>query len=200
MSQFYISSLCCLYLVTICCYALVRRKLKPESAIPQLSWLCMSAILGTVTGSCTLWSSPLTLYSFVEYLMLDDGGYLNALLPADFTPSTSDHLFWDWNLDLFLSALRLAVINGRFSRHRQFFGNTSMSPDRWILSIVWPQHIYSHLLVCTLVPWFPFSSSVGDLASVNDIHQWPVIRRWTAMFNLDTYIHIVGLVLVPVFV
>ena len=45
------------------------------------------------------------------------------------------------------------------------------------------------------VPWFPFSLSVGDLASVNGIHQWPVIRRWTTMFNLDTYIHIVGHVL-----
>ena len=51
-----------------------------------------------------------------------------------------------------------------------FFGNTSMSPDRWILSSVRPQHIYLHLLVCTLVPWFPFSLSVGDLASVNSIH------------------------------
>ena len=96
-----ILSLCCLHLVTIRRYALVRRKLKPESAIPQLSWLCMSAIPGTVTGSCTLWSSPSTLYSFTEYLVLDDGGCLNSLLPADFIPSTLDHLFWDWNLESF---------------------------------------------------------------------------------------------------
>ena len=75
-----------------------------------------------VTGSCTLWSSPSTLSSFVEYLMLDDGGCLNALLPVDFIPLTLDHLFWDWNLDSCLSALRLAVISGRFSRHRQFLG------------------------------------------------------------------------------
>ena len=88
-----ISSLCCLHSVTIHHYALVRRNLKPESTIPQLSWLCMSAIPGTVTGSCTLWSSPSTLYSSAEYLVLDDGGCLNALLPADFIPSTSDHLF-----------------------------------------------------------------------------------------------------------
>ena len=80
------------------------------------------------------------------------------------------------------------------------FGNTSMSPDRWILSSVQPQHIYSHLLVCTLVPWFPFSLSVGDLAFVNGIHQWPVIRRWTTMFDLDTSIHIVWHVLVAVYV
>ena len=78
------------------------------------------------------------------------------------------------------------------------FGNTSMSLDRWILSSVWPQHIYSHLLVCTLVPWFPFSLLVGDLASVNGIHQWPLIRRWTTMFDLDTSICIVVHVLVAV--
>ena len=102
-------------------YALVQRKLKPESSIPQLSWLCMSAIPGTVTGLCTLWSSPSRLYSFVEYLVLDDGGCLNALLPAYFIPSTLDHLFWDRNLESCLSALRLVVISGRFSRHRQIW-------------------------------------------------------------------------------
>ena len=73
-----------------------------------------------------------------------------------------------------------------------------MSPDRWILSSVLPQHIYSHLWVCTLVPWFPFSLSVGDLASVNGIHQWLVIRRWTTMFDHDTSIHIVWHVLLVV--
>ena len=99
MSQFFILSLCYLHSVTIHLYALVRRKLKPESAIPQFSWLCMSAIPGT--GSSTLWSSPSTLYNFAEYLMLDDGGCLNALLLVDFVPSTSDHLLWDWNLESF---------------------------------------------------------------------------------------------------
>ena len=73
-----------------------------------------------------------------------------------------------------------------------------MSPDRWILSSVQPQHIYSHLLVFTIVPWFPFSLLMGDLASINGIHQWPVIRRWTHMLDLDTSIHIVGHVLVVV--
>ena len=77
------------------------------------------------------------------------------------------------------------------------FGNTSLSPDQWILKSVWPQHIYSHLLVCTLVPWFPFSLLVGYLMSVNGIHQWPIIRQWTTMFDLDTFIHIVGHVLIP---
>ena len=69
-----------------------------------------------------LWLSPSTLYNLAEYLMLDDGECLNALLPADFIPSTSDHLFWDWNLESFFSALRLAVISGRFSHHRQSLG------------------------------------------------------------------------------
>ena len=73
-----------------------------------------------------------------------------------------------------------------------------MFPNRWILSSVWPQHIYSHLLDCTVVPWFPFSLSVGDLASINSIHQWPVIRWWTTMFDLDTFIHIIGHVLIAV--
>ena len=122
MSLFCISSLCCLYSVTISFYALVRRKLKPELAIPQLSCLCMSAIPGTVTGLCTLWSSPSTLYNFAEYLMLDDEGYLNSLLQVNFIPSTSHHLFWDRNLESCLSSLRLAVISGRFSSHRQSLG------------------------------------------------------------------------------
>ena len=101
MSQFCILSLCCFYSVTIRRYALVRRKLKPELAIPQLSWLCMSSIPSTITCSCTLWSSPSTLYIFVEYLVLDDVGCLNSLLLADFIPLTSDHLLWDRNLESF---------------------------------------------------------------------------------------------------
>ena len=101
MSQFCISSLCCLHSITIHLYALVQRKLKAESAIPQLSWLCMSAIPGTIIGSCTSCSSPSTLYSIVEYLVLVDGGCLNALLPVDSIPSTSDHLLWDRSLESF---------------------------------------------------------------------------------------------------
>ena len=73
-----------------------------------------------------------------------------------------------------------------------------MSPDRWILSSFQPQHIYSHLLVWTLVHWFPFSLLVRYLTSINGIHQWLVIRRWTTMFDLDTSIHIVGHVLIVV--
>ena len=54
-------------------------------------------------------------------LVLDDEGCINSLLPVDFIPSTLDHLFWDRNLESFLSALRLAVISGRFSHHRKFW-------------------------------------------------------------------------------
>ena len=149
MSQFCILSICCLQSVTIHLYALVRRKLKPESAIPQLSWLCMSAIPSTVTGSCTLWSSPSTLDKFAEYLMLDDGGCLNALLPTDSIPSTSDHLFWDRSLESF-ECLKTYSHQWYVLSPSTVFGNTSMSPDRWILSSVRPQHIYSHLLDCTV--------------------------------------------------
>ena len=81
-------------------------------------------------------------------------------------------------------------------------GSLAMEIHQWPLiegsSQVFKLNIYSHLLVFTLVPWFPFSLSVGDLASVNGIHQWPVIRRWTTMFDLDTSIHIVGNVLISV--
>ena len=105
MSQFCILSLCYLHSVTIFLYALVQRNLKPELAIPQFSWLCMSTIPGTITGSCTLWLSPSTLYSFAEYLMLDDEGCINALLLVDFIPSTLYHLFWDMNLESFFECL-----------------------------------------------------------------------------------------------
>ena len=82
-------------------YAIVRRKLKLELAIPQLSSLCMSVVPGTVTYLCTSCSSSSTLYIIVEYLMLVDGGFLNSLLPMNSIPSTSDHLFWNSILESF---------------------------------------------------------------------------------------------------
>ena len=48
-----------------------------------------------IKGLCTLWLSPSTLYNFIEYLMLYDGGFLNSLLLADSILSTSDNLLWD---------------------------------------------------------------------------------------------------------
>ena len=46
----------------------------------------------------------------------------------------------------------------------------------------------------TLIPIL----SVGDLTSINGIHQWPIIRWWNNMFDLETSIHIVVYVLVVV--
>ena len=88
-----------LLFVTIHLYVLVQRKLKHESSIPQLSWHCMSVIPGTVTGSCTSCLSSSTLYIIAEYPVLVDGGFLNALLPANSIPSTSNHLFWNKSLE-----------------------------------------------------------------------------------------------------
>ena len=119
--NFCISSLCCLHSITILLSAIVWRKLKPELVISRFSWLCMLVIPGTNTVSCTLWSIPSTLYSLDEYLMLDDEGCINSLLPLYFIPSTSDNLFWDRNLESFFSALRLAVISGRFYHHQHFW-------------------------------------------------------------------------------
>ena len=48
------------------------------------------------------------------------------------------------------------------------------------------------------VPWFPLSLSMGYLASFNGRHQWSVIRRWTIMFDLDTFIHMIRYELVAV--
>ena len=59
----------------------------------------------------------------------------------------------------------------------------------------------THILTLVILhygPWFPFSLSAGDLASINDLHQWLVIKWWTTMFDLNTSIHIVGHVLVAV--
>ena len=55
-------------------------------------------------------------------------------------------------------------------------------------------HLFT-LVRLHFVPWFPLSLSLGDLVSVNGIHQWPIIRWWTTMFDLDTSICIVGHVL-----
>ena len=49
---------------------------------------------------------------------------------------------------------------------------------------VWPQHMYSHLLDCTLVPWFPFSLSMGDLGYVNGIH----VTSMTGNQTVDYYV------------
>ena len=86
----------------------------------------------TGTGLSTLWSSPSTLYSFVEYLMLDDGGCLNALLPSDFIPSTPDHL----ESRVIFECLETCSHQWQVLSPSTVFENTLMSPNRWILSSV----------------------------------------------------------------
>ena len=159
MSQFCILSLCCLHSVTTLLYSLVRRNLKPESTIPQFSWLCMLAIPGTDTSSCTLWLSPSKLYSLPEYLVLDDEGCINALLRVDFIPSTSDHLFWDRNIESFFSALRLAVISGRFSRRRKFWEYINVPWSMHPLKCSTSTHLFTvfSLHSSTLIPIFIIS-------------------------------------------
>ena len=156
MSQFCISILCCLHSVTIFLYALVPRKLKPESAIPWFSWLCMSGIAGTDNGSCTLWPSPSTLYSLDEYLVLDNEGCINALLSTHFIPSNSNHLLWDRNLESFLSALRLVVISGNFSRHQQFWEYINVPWSMDPLKCSTSTHLFTlvSLHSSTLIPIF----------------------------------------------
>ena len=76
----------------------------------------------------------------------------DALMPSfQWIPSHRLQMIYSRiGFQIHLSALTLTVTSGWFSCHRNF-GNTSMPPDRWILPSALPQHIYSHLLDCTLV-------------------------------------------------
>ena len=104
-------------------YALVRRKfILSRSFLSYLVFACWPFPIQQLVHAHLVRLIYSKLSSIVEYLVLIDGGFLNALLPADFIPSNLDHLFWDWNLESFLSALRLAVISGRFSCYRQILG------------------------------------------------------------------------------
>ena len=73
-----------------------------------------------------------------------------------------------------------------------------MSLNRWNrVKCSTSTHLFT-LVRLHSMPWLPFSLSVGYLVFVNGIHQWLVIRWWTTMFDLDTFIRIVGHVLVAV--
>ena len=88
-------------------------------------------------------------FIIVEYLMLVDGGFHNSLLQVDSIPSTSYHFLWNRILEsIWVSWDLQSPVVGYLAIDS--FGNTSMSHDWWILSSVRPQHIYSHLLDCTL--------------------------------------------------
>ena len=113
-----------------------------------LDFACLPFLIHLLVRAHLVHLSSYKLSSVVEYLMLVDGGWLNALLPADSFPSTSYHLFWNRSLEsIWPSDLQLSVVGPLTI---DIFGNTSMSPDRWIISSVRPQHMYSHLLDCTL--------------------------------------------------
>ena len=66
-----------------------------------------------------------------------------------------------------------------------------MSPDRWILQLLYLNTSIPNFLV-HLVPWHPFSSSVGYLMSINGRSQWLVSIRCFIMFDLNTFIHMMG--------
>ena len=72
-----------------------------------------------------------------------------------------------------------------------------MSLDRWILQLF---DLNTSIPTCwmQLIPWHPFSSPVGCLMSVNGIHQWLVIRQWSIMFDFNTFICVMGHVLVMI--
>ena len=66
-----------------------------------------------------------------------------------------------------------------------------MSHDQWILQVL---KLKSFIRTCWLhfVPWHPFSSLVGYLTYVNNIHQWLIIRCCLIMFDLNTFIHVIA--------
>ena len=73
-------------------------------------------------------------------------------------------------------------------------GNSSMSLDHQILQVAQHQHIYSHFIKCTWVPWHSLTSLVSCLALVNGIHQGPVIQWFLFMFDIDTFIRMTRIV------
>jgi hypothetical protein len=67
------------------------------------------------------------------YLMLTDERCLNALLSVGLFPSTSAHLFWKRDLE---SYEYLEACSHQWQAlSPSTVGNTSMSPDRWILQV-----------------------------------------------------------------
>ena len=96
-----------------------------------------------------------------------------------------------------MSALILAVISGRFSHRRQIWEyiNVSWSIDFFKCST--STHLFT-LDWMHFVPWFTLSLSVVSLMSVKDIHQWLVIIWCPIMFDPNTFIHVMGHVLLVV--
>jgi hypothetical protein len=68
------------------------------------------------------------------YLTLDDEICLNALLSVGLLPSTSAHLFWNQDIDLYEY---LEACSHQWKvLPPSIVGNTLMSPDRWIIQVL----------------------------------------------------------------
>ena len=67
-------------------------------------------------------------------------------------------------------------------------GNSSMSLDRQILQVAQHQHIYSHFVRCTWVPWNSLTSLVSFLALDKGIHQSTMIQWFLFMLDINTFI------------
>ena len=81
-------------------HALVRRKsILSRPFLNYLDFACWSFSVQLLVHAHLVRLSSSTLSSVVEYLVLVDGGFLNALLPVDSSPSTSDHLSWNRDLE-----------------------------------------------------------------------------------------------------
>ena len=181
MSQFFISSLCFLHSVTIFLYDLVRRKLKPESVIPQLSWLCMSTIPSTITVCAHLvwvlahYTALLSVSCWLmgDTLMPPSSGF-HSIDFRSFILEYESRVSWvPW--DLQSSVVGSLAIDS--------FGNTSMSPDRWIIPSVQPQHINQWLQRCIYIhtqyfvfSWITFFFLIPFIPSVANTFLDPFIK------------------------
>ena len=72
---------------------------------------------------------------------------------------------------------------------------SSLASDRMILRVFDTSSLIHTLQIVPIVPWGPLSLLVVPLASVNSFHYWLVIRRSSCMFDFNSYIHMLELVL-----
>jgi hypothetical protein len=65
-------------------------------------------------------SKSFQIFGLLLLLILDDGGFLNALLPTNLFLSTSTHISIRQGSRVIFSTLRLVVISGRFLHYSQW--------------------------------------------------------------------------------
>lgn len=90
------------------------------------------------------------------------------------------------------STLELGCLNGKFFASYDRF--SSLAFDRMIPRVF----DFSFVITftnCTVVPWEPFPLWVVPLVHVNGLHQWPVRRWFSSMFDCDTFIHMLKFIL-----